>query len=66
MALKIDAKFEEKLNCAFKNNMDNLANFHKLKNSDFIWESKMAEQIIIKIQNNQIDQIRYENFILPW
>ena len=43
MALKIDAKFEGKLTCAFKNDMKNLANFHRLKNSDFILESKMAE-----------------------
>ena len=43
MAAKIDAKFEGKLTCAFKNDMKNLANFHKLKNSDFILESKMAE-----------------------
>ena len=41
MALKIDAKFEGKLSCAFKIDMRNLANFHKLKNSDFILESKM-------------------------
>ena len=41
MALKIDAKFEGKLSCAFKTDMRNLANFHKLKNSDFILESKM-------------------------
>ena len=27
MALKIDAKFEGKLNCAFKNDMKNLAKF---------------------------------------
>ena len=43
MALKIDAKFEGKLTCAFKNDMRNLANFHKLKYDDFILESKMAE-----------------------
>ena len=43
MALKIDAKFEGKLTCAFKNDMKNLANFHRLKNSDFILESKMVE-----------------------
>ena len=43
MALKVDAKYEEKLTCAFKNDMRNLTNFHKLKNSDFILESKMAE-----------------------
>ena len=43
MTLKMDAKFEGKLTCAFKNDMKNLANFHRLKNSDFILESKMAE-----------------------
>ena len=43
MALKIDAKLEGKLTCSFKNDMRNLANFHRLKNSDFILESKMAE-----------------------
>ena len=43
MALKIDAKFEGKLTCAFKNDMKNLANFHRLKNSDFTLESKMVE-----------------------
>ena len=43
MALKIDAKLEGKLTCALKNEMRNLANFHRLKNSDFILESKMAE-----------------------
>ena len=46
VALKIDAKVEEKLTSAFKgfdmrnlakkkNDMRNLANFHRLKNSDF-------------------------------
>ena len=43
MALKIDAKCEGKLASAFKNDMKNLANFQRLKNSDFILESKMAE-----------------------
>ena len=43
IALKIDVKFEGKLTCAFENEMRNLANFYKLKNSDFILESKMAE-----------------------
>ena len=32
MALNIDAKFEGKLTCASKNDMKNLANFHRLKN----------------------------------
>ena len=43
MALKIDAKLEGKLTCAFKNDMRKLADFHRLKNSGFILESKMAE-----------------------
>ena len=43
MALNIDATFEEKLTCAFKNDMRNLANFYRLKNSDFILESKITE-----------------------
>ena len=43
MLLMIDAKLEGKLTCAFQNNMRNLANFHPLKNSNFILESKMAE-----------------------
>ena len=42
MVLKIDAKFEGKLISAFKNDMKNLANSHRLKNSDFILENKMA------------------------
>ena len=42
--------------------MKNLANFQKLKNSDFVLESKMS--IKKKIKNNQIDQMQYENFIL--
>ena len=43
MELKIDTKFEGNLTCAFQNQMRNLENFHRLKNSDFILESKMAE-----------------------
>ena len=43
MARKIEAKFEGKLTCAFQNDMKNLANFHGLKNRDFILERKMAE-----------------------
>ena len=31
MALKIDAKFKGKVTCAFKNDMRNLANMHRLK-----------------------------------
>ena len=43
MALNIDAKFERKLTRAFKNDMKNLANFPRLKNNNFMLESKMAE-----------------------
>ena len=43
MALKNDATFKEKFSCAFKNDMEYLANFHRLKNSDFILEREMAE-----------------------
>ena len=43
MALKIDAKLERKLTCTFKNDMRNLANFYRLKNSAFILESKIVE-----------------------
>ena len=43
MALKIDANFEGKLTFTSQNDSRNLANFHILKNSDFILESKTAE-----------------------
>ena len=36
----------------------------KLKNSDFILETKMVELNYIKIQNNQMHQMLCENFIL--
>ena len=65
MALNIDANFEGKLTCVFKNDTRKLANFHRMKDSDFILESKIAELNQIKIQNNQINQMQWENFILP-
>ena len=43
VALKFDAKFEGKSNCAFKNDRRNSGNFHLLKNSNFVLESKMTE-----------------------
>ena len=42
-ALKIDAKFERKLTCAFKNDIKIFVNFHRLRNSDFNLESKTAD-----------------------
>ena len=59
-------KLEKKVTRGLENDMRNLANFHWLKNSDFILESKMAQLNQNKIQNNQIDQMECENFILPW
>ena len=66
MTLKSDAKFEGKLACAFKNKMRNLENFHRLKNSDFILESKMVELNQNKNlkQLNRPDVVR--KLILPW
>ena len=43
MALKIDAKFERKLTCTFQNDIRHSTNFHRLKNSGFILESKKVE-----------------------
>ena len=43
MVLNFDSKFEVKLTCGFKNDTRILANFHRLKNSDFILESKTTE-----------------------
>ena len=66
MALKIDANFEGKLTCVFKNGMRNLTNFHRLKNSDFTLESKMVELN----QNKNLKQLDWPDavrkLILPW
>ena len=43
MTLKSGEKFEGKFICAFQNDMRNLANFHRMKNCDFILESKIVE-----------------------
>ena len=60
IALKIDAKLEGRLTGAFPNDMRNLANFLRLKNSDFIFESKLA---VLNKNNNlkhldQLDAVR--------
>ena len=44
--------------------MQNLVNFCLLAIS--FQKVKCRNKIKIKIQNNQIDQIQCENFILPW
>ena len=66
MALKIDAKFEGKLTCDLENDVRNLANFHRLKNCDFILESKMAE--LNQTQNSkQPDRPDAKwKFVLSW
>ena len=38
--LKIDAKLERNLTCAFQHHMRNLANFHRLKNTNFIFRNQ--------------------------
>ena len=47
--LKNDAKCEGKLTGTFKNDMRNLANFHRMKNTDITLESKM-----VKLKQNKI------------
>ena len=66
MTLNIDAKFEGKLTCPFKNDMGNLANFHRLRNSNFILESKMAElnQNKNSKQQDRTDAVRKLYFTL--
>ena len=56
MALKIDARFEGKLTCAFQNHMRNLTNFHRLKNSDFILEIKLVD-LNQKENSKQLDRL---------
>ena len=43
MAPKIDREFEIKLTSTFQNDMRNLENFNRLKNSHFILGSQMPE-----------------------
>ena len=56
MALEVDAKFEGKLTCAFKNDIRNLANIYRLKNTDFILESKITELNQKKKKLKQLDR----------
>ena len=52
------------LTCAFKNDLRNLANFHRLKNRDFVLESKTME--LNQNKNSRQPDRPDENFILPW
>ena len=66
MTLKINTKFEGKLTCTFQNDMKNLANFLRLKNSDFILETKMVELNENK-NSKQLDRPdAVRKLILPW
>ena len=76
MALKIDTKFEEKLTCASKNDMRNLANFHqstwKSQNWDFddillleMYEPKIYRGVIRQwsvMQNWRVIELSVENW----
>ena len=65
MTLESDANFDRKLTCAFKNDMKKVF-VHRLKNIDFVLESKMKE--VNQNQNSkQSDRpMQCENFILLW
>ena len=47
MALNIDATFEGKLTCAFKNDMRDLANFHQRKSKNWDFD----EILLSKVEN---------------
>ena len=61
MTLRSDAKFEEKLTCALKNDVRNLAYFHRLKNNDFILELHLNKNLK---QLDQPDAVRKLYFTL--
>ena len=67
IALIIDAKFERKMTLVSQSDMMNFANFHKLKKSDLVLESKMAELNQNKTSKQlERDEMQRKNFILPW
>ena len=49
MALSIDAKFEGKLTCTFKNSMRNLANFHQSTRKSQNWG--FGGMLLLKVEN---------------
>ena len=55
MALKIDAKFEGKRTCAYKNDMRNLVNFHQSTQKSQHWDFvslKFVRELCVMILNN--------------
>ena len=59
-------KIWRKTDLCFKNNMRHLANFDRLKNNDFILESKMAELNKNKNSKHPDRPDVVWNFILRW
>ena len=57
--MKNDGNFEKKLNCVLENDM----NFHRLKNSDFMLESKMADLNQNKNSKNQVDRMQCKKIL---
>ena len=48
MAMKIDGKFEGKLTCAYKNDMRNLANLHRLKKMNSTFYTCLTESLFLR------------------
>ena len=48
MALKIDGKFEGKLTCAYKNDMRNLTNLHRLKKMNSTFDTCLTESLFLR------------------
>ena len=66
--MKSDQKFEEKLTCGSENDMWRIwQNFHRLKNNNFILESKMAELNQKKtFETTRSNRCNDKIFFLPW
>ena len=66
--MKSDQKFEEKLTCGSENDMWRIwQNFHRLKNNNFILESKMAELNQKKtFETTRSNRCSDKIFFLPW
>ena len=48
VALKIDGKFEGKLTCAYKNDMRNLTNLHRLKKMNSTFDTCLTESLFLR------------------
>ena len=67
MALKIDEKLEGKLNCAFKSEMRNLANQHRLKymNSTFnkTFYTCSTESLLLRYKQISMKVVKLGSFL---